>query len=108
MLNDFVLQYEKALSSRRRAQEDEDFRTLDSQPTLYSDYPIEVMAAKCYTRNIYEIFKKEWKASVDCGHEKISKDAEVVKYRVGYLAGNKEGWKTYSLYYEEKIVNFHS
>ncbi|GKE17125.1 FAR1-related sequence 5-like protein [Tanacetum coccineum] len=54
----------------------------------------EAMAAKCYTRNIYEIFKKEWKASGDCGHEKISKVYDLVKYRVGFIKGNKEHWKT--------------
>nr|XP_043639927.1 protein FAR1-RELATED SEQUENCE 5-like [Erigeron canadensis] len=39
------MQYDKAMSSRRMAEEDEDFRTVDSQPTLHSDHPIEVMAA---------------------------------------------------------------
>jgi hypothetical protein len=67
MLNEFVVQYDKAVSSRRSAEKDQDFRTLNSKPTLYSNHPIEEMAATCYTRNIYDIFKKEWKASFDCG-----------------------------------------
>nr|XP_043630028.1 protein FAR1-RELATED SEQUENCE 5-like [Erigeron canadensis] len=85
MLSDFVLQYDRAVSSRRDVEEDEDFRTLNSKPTLDTDHPIEAMAAKCYTRNIYDIFKKEWKATSDCGHEKISKDSDLVKYRVGHF-----------------------
>ncbi|GJY80344.1 FAR1-related sequence 5-like protein [Tanacetum coccineum] len=94
MLNDFVVQYDKAVNLRRSAQGEQDFRTLDSKPTLHSDHPIEAMAAKCYTRNIYEIFKKEWKGSGDCGHEKISKVYDLVKYHVGFIKGNKEHWKT--------------
>ena len=93
MLNDFVVQYDKALIARRSAEEDQDFRTRNSKPTLHGDHPIEAMAAECYTRNIYDIFKIEWKASSDCGHEKVSKDSHLVKYRVGYLQGNKEKWK---------------
>lgn len=58
MLNDFVVQYEKAVSLRRSAEEEQDFRTLNSKPKLQSDHPIEAMAAECYTRNIYGIFKK--------------------------------------------------
>ncbi|GJY62430.1 FAR1-related sequence 5-like protein [Tanacetum coccineum] len=94
MLNDFVVQYDKAVNARRSAEGDQDFRTLDSKPTLHSNHPIKAMAAKCYTQNIYEIFKKEWKASGDCGHEKISKAYDLVKYRVGFIKGNKEHWKT--------------
>nr|GFB96966.1 hypothetical protein [Tanacetum cinerariifolium] len=54
MLNDFIVQYDKALSARRGAKEDQDFRTMNSKPTLHGDHPIEAMAAECYTRNIYD------------------------------------------------------
>ncbi|GJZ19913.1 protein FAR1-related sequence 5 [Tanacetum coccineum] len=33
MLNDFVVQYDKAVNSRRSAEGEQDFRTLDSKPT---------------------------------------------------------------------------
>ena len=94
MLNEFVVQYDKAVSSRRSAEKDQDFRTLNSKPTLYSNHPIEEMAATCYTRNIYDIFKKEWKASFDCGHQILSTDGVKFIYRAGFLKGNKENWKT--------------
>ncbi|GJU04403.1 FAR1-related sequence 5-like protein [Tanacetum coccineum] len=48
MLNDFVVQYDKAVNSRRSAEGDQDFRTLDSKPTLHSNHPIEAMAAKYF------------------------------------------------------------
>ncbi|GJT59657.1 hypothetical protein Tco_1003190 [Tanacetum coccineum] len=47
MLNDFVVQYDKAVNSRRSAEGEQDFRTLDSKPTLHSHHPIKSMAAKC-------------------------------------------------------------
>ncbi|GJU35149.1 FAR1-related sequence 5-like protein [Tanacetum coccineum] len=93
ILHDFVQQYDKAISSRRGAEKDQDFRTLNSKPTLHGDHPIEAMAEECYTRKIYEIFRKEWKASFDCGHKKVIKDSCYVTYRVGYLQGNMENWK---------------
>ncbi|GJY31517.1 FAR1-related sequence 5-like protein [Tanacetum coccineum] len=46
MLNDFVQQYDKAVSSRRGVEKDQDFRTLNSKPSLQGDHPIEAMAAK--------------------------------------------------------------
>ncbi|GJV59726.1 protein FAR1-related sequence 5 [Tanacetum coccineum] len=91
MLNEFVVQYDKAVSSRRSVENDQDFRTLNSKPTLYSNHSIEEMAATCYTRNNYDIFKKEWKASFDCGHEILSTDGVKVIYRVGFLKVKTKG-----------------
>ncbi|GJS82356.1 FAR1-related sequence 5-like protein [Tanacetum coccineum] len=96
MLNDFVVQYDKAISSRRRAEAYQDFRTTNSKTTLHGDHPIEAITSECYTRNIYEVFKKEWKASFDFGHEKLNKDSYFVKYHVGYLNGNKRTRKLLS------------
>lgn len=45
MLNDFVIQYDKAVTSRRSAEEEQDFRTLNTKPTMYSGHSIEAMAA---------------------------------------------------------------
>lgn len=90
MLNEFVLQYEKAVTCRRGAEEDQNFRTLNSKPTLLSEHPIEAMAAKCYTRNMYDIFRKEWIDSLDRGHETLSKDSYFLRYRVGFLNGSRE------------------
>ncbi|CAI9277854.1 unnamed protein product [Lactuca saligna] len=44
MLNAFVLQYEKAVHTRRAAKEDEDFKTMKSRAVLSSVHPIEAKA----------------------------------------------------------------
>ncbi|KAK2989936.1 hypothetical protein RJ640_013860, partial [Escallonia rubra] len=45
------------------AEEDEDFKTMNSRAVLSSDLPIEAKAEEYYTRSVFEIFKKEWNAS---------------------------------------------
>ncbi|KAK2976155.1 hypothetical protein RJ640_006825, partial [Escallonia rubra] len=65
MLNEFVVKYDKAVYNRRYAEEDEDFKTMNSRVVLSSDHPIEVRAGECYTRSLFEIFKKEWNASFE-------------------------------------------
>lgn len=99
LLNDFVVQYDKAITSRREAEEDEDFKTRNSKAVLDSDHPIEKIAGDCYTRKMFEIFRKEWRAaSFDYFHEKILKMQSLIKYRVGSLKVDKEKWA---------IVDFH-
>ncbi|XP_023753804.1 protein FAR1-RELATED SEQUENCE 5-like [Lactuca sativa] len=44
MLNEFVVQYDKAVESRRVAEEDEDFKTMNSRPVLSLLHPIEAKA----------------------------------------------------------------
>ncbi|KAL7584490.1 protein FAR1-RELATED SEQUENCE 5-like [Lactuca sativa] len=44
MLNEFVVQYDKAIESRRSVEEDEDFKTMNSKPILSSIHPIEAKA----------------------------------------------------------------
>ena len=60
MLNEFVVQYDKAVASRRAVEEDEDFKTMNSKALLSSVHLIEAKAGACYTNKIFEIFKKEW------------------------------------------------
>ncbi|CAI9286921.1 unnamed protein product [Lactuca saligna] len=45
MLNEFIVHYDKAVESRRAAEEDEDFKTMNSRPVLFSVHPIEAKAA---------------------------------------------------------------
>ena len=44
MLNEFVIQFDKAVDTRRAAEEDEDFQTINSTPVLSSVHPIEAKA----------------------------------------------------------------
>ncbi|CAI9294313.1 unnamed protein product [Lactuca saligna] len=94
MLNEFVVQYDKAVASRRAAEEDEDFKTINSRPVLSSVHPIEAKAGECYTRKIFDIFKKEWiEANNNLTHETLSKSIEESKYQVGRLDVDKTYWR---------------
>ncbi|XP_052627548.1 protein FAR1-RELATED SEQUENCE 5-like [Lactuca sativa] len=97
MLNDFLVQYDKAVVSRRAAEEDEDFKTMNSRPVLSSIHPIEAKAGECYTRKVFEIFKKEWiEATNNLTHETLSKSTKEIKYRVGQLNVDKKYWRIVS------------
>ncbi|CAI9296203.1 unnamed protein product [Lactuca saligna] len=104
MLNDFLVQYDKAVASRRAAEEDEDFKTMNSRSVLSSIHPIEAKAGECYTRKVFEIFKKEWmEATSNLTHETISKSTEEIKYRVGQLDIDKKYWRIVTFYLSNKI-----
>ncbi|KAK2972450.1 hypothetical protein RJ640_003876, partial [Escallonia rubra] len=98
MLNEFVLKYDKAVYSRRYDKEDEDFKTMNSKAILSSDHPIEAKAGEWYTRSMFEIFKKEWNASVGCSHIILSKEPNFTKYKVGLITVDKGKWRT--VYYD--------
>ncbi|GAB2211082.1 hypothetical protein Droror1_Dr00016373, partial [Drosera rotundifolia] len=85
--------YDKVLVARRAVEEEEDFVTMDSKPTLIDYHLIEEQAGKCYTRKMFTVFSKEWKLSGFCGHERISKDDNVIRYRVGLLKLDKSFWR---------------
>ena len=44
MLNEFVIQFDKAVDTRIAVEEDEDFKTMNSKPFLSSIHPIEAKA----------------------------------------------------------------
>ncbi|CAI9284751.1 unnamed protein product [Lactuca saligna] len=74
MLNEFVVQYDKAVKSRRDDEEDEDFKTMNSRLVLSSVHPIEAKAGQCYTRKMFDTFKKEWtEAITNLTHETLTK-----------------------------------
>ncbi|KAK2976731.1 hypothetical protein RJ640_018204 [Escallonia rubra] len=77
--------------------------TTNSRAILSSDHPIEARAGECYTRSVFEIFKKEWNASVSCLHITLSKEPDVTRYRVGLITIDKEKWQTVH-YYSSKSV----
>ncbi|KAK2981152.1 hypothetical protein RJ640_013474, partial [Escallonia rubra] len=64
--------------NRRYAEEDEDFKTMNSRAVLSS----EVRAGECYTRSLFETFKKEWNASVSCSHITLSKELNITKWTI--------------------------
>ncbi|KAK2969093.1 hypothetical protein RJ640_013780, partial [Escallonia rubra] len=103
MLNEFVVKYDNAVYNRRYAEEDEDFKTMNSRAVLSSDHPIEARAGECYTRSVFEIFKKKWNASVSCSHITLSKEPDVTRYRVGLITVDKEKWRTSHYYSSESV-----
>ncbi|GJW97933.1 FAR1-related sequence 5-like protein [Tanacetum coccineum] len=90
MLNEFVIQFDKAVDTRRAAEEDEDFKTTNSRPILSSIHPIEAKAGECYTKKIFELFQKEWiEATTNLTHETKSKSEEKSSYWVGRVNVDK-------------------
>nr|KAJ0203496.1 hypothetical protein LSAT_V11C500292580 [Lactuca sativa] len=75
MLNEFV--------SQRAAEEDEDFKTMNSRPVLSSVHPIGAKPYQFYTRKMFDTVKKEWtEAITNLTHETITKTTEESTYRV--------------------------
>ncbi|KAI3514158.1 hypothetical protein L1887_12477 [Cichorium endivia] len=104
MLNEFVVQYDKAVESRRAAEEDEDFKTMNSSPILSSVHPIEAKAGQFYTRNMFEVFKKQWiEANCNLTHETLSKNTEEIKYRVGQVNIDKSYWRVVTFHFLDKL-----
>ncbi|KAK2995203.1 hypothetical protein RJ640_000508 [Escallonia rubra] len=103
MLNEFIVKYDKAVYNRRYAEEDEDFKTMNSRAVLSYDHPIEARAGACYTRSLFEIFKKEWNASVSCLHITLSKEPGVTRYKVGLITVDKEKWRIVHYYSSESV-----
>nr|XP_043616310.1 protein FAR1-RELATED SEQUENCE 5-like [Erigeron canadensis] len=104
MLNEFVIQYDKAVDDRRVAEEDEDFQTINTLPVLSSVHPIEAKASEVYTRKIFEVFKKEWiEATNNLTHETLSKSMEESSYKVGQLNVDKKYWRTVKFCFLNKV-----
>ncbi|GJY00538.1 hypothetical protein Tco_0357556 [Tanacetum coccineum] len=83
---------------RKAAEEDEYFKTMNSRPDLSSIHPIEAKAGECYTKNIFELFQKEWiEATTNLTYETKSKSEEKSSYWVGRVNVDKRYWR---------IVNF--
>ncbi|GKB26514.1 FAR1-related sequence 5-like protein [Tanacetum coccineum] len=104
MLNEFVIQYDKAVEARRAAEEDEDFKTMNSLPVLSSINPIEAKAGTSYTRKLFEVFKKEWvQATNNLTHESLSKNSDEIKYRVGQVNIEKKYWRIVTFRLSDKV-----
>ncbi|PWA58420.1 FAR1 DNA binding domain, FHY3/FAR1 family [Artemisia annua] len=104
MLNEFVIQFDKAVDTRRAAEEDEDFQTINSTPILSSVHPIEAKAGACYTKKIFEVFQKEWiEATKNLTHETKSKSEEKSSYWVGQVNVDKKYWRVVNFCFLDKL-----
>jgi SWIM zinc finger len=70
----FVIQLEKTVERIWQKESDEDFRSLNETPRLYSRNNIEVEARRIYTRSIYSLFKEILKDSSNGIVLEIEKD----------------------------------
>ncbi|XP_039146872.1 protein FAR-RED ELONGATED HYPOCOTYL 3-like [Dioscorea cayenensis subsp. rotundata] len=81
-LDEFVMQYDKALCDRRNDEENEDFKTLNSMPNFLSGHPIERCAGEVYTRAEFNIFQAELCESDSMLAERIRDGYDHAKYKV--------------------------
>uniref|UniRef100_A0A7N0VE28 SWIM-type domain-containing protein n=1 Tax=Kalanchoe fedtschenkoi TaxID=63787 RepID=A0A7N0VE28_KALFE len=99
-LNEFVVQYDKAVAARRKSEEDEDFSTLNSQPALITEHGIEKDAGRYYTRSIFQLFQREWHASLSLEHTK----RQISDMLVSYFVGSDREQQTVEYDSEQQIV----
>nr|KAJ0202100.1 hypothetical protein LSAT_V11C600332560 [Lactuca sativa] len=87
MLNEFFIQYDKAVESRRAVEEDEDFKTTNSRLCIQ----LKQNTCDCYTIKMFNVFKKEWtEATTNLTHETPRKNTEESTYRVRQLNVDKK------------------
>ncbi|XP_071735706.1 protein FAR1-RELATED SEQUENCE 5-like [Rutidosis leptorrhynchoides] len=104
MLNEFVAQYDKAVESRRAAEEDEDFKTMNTKAVYSSVNPIEVKAGTRYTSRMFDVFQKEWiQANNNLTHETLCKSAGEIKYKVGQVNVENVYWRTVTICLLDKL-----
>ncbi|XP_021979354.1 protein FAR1-RELATED SEQUENCE 12-like [Helianthus annuus] len=104
MLIEFVIQYDKVVEARRAAEEDEDFKSMNSKPVFSSVNPMEAKASSRYTRKLFDAFKKEWtEATFNLTHETVSKISKEVIYKVGQLGIDKIYWRNVTFRLSQKI-----
>ncbi|XP_077228322.1 protein FAR1-RELATED SEQUENCE 5-like [Tasmannia lanceolata] len=97
-LQEFVVQYEKAVVDRRKKEAEEDWRTKQSRAVLRTKSTLEADAAKYYTRVIFDMFQLEFVASIDCWEDIESENGNMTEYKVGMR--NEEEWRRYKVVYD--------
>ncbi|XP_076956854.1 protein FAR1-RELATED SEQUENCE 5-like [Bidens hawaiensis] len=104
MLNEFVVQYDKAVEARGVTEEDEDVGCMNSKPNFSSVNPIEAKAGSRYTKQLFKVFMNEWtQATFNLTHETISKSLEEINYNVGQLNIDKIYWRNVKFRLSDKL-----
>ncbi|RWR81878.1 protein FAR1-RELATED SEQUENCE 5 isoform X2 [Cinnamomum micranthum f. kanehirae] len=81
-MQDFVMQYERALASRYEMELEEDIRTTHTKPSLKTTLPIEKQAANTYTRTVFLKFQEEVFESLGYVANKVKEEEAVSTYEV--------------------------
>ncbi|KAH7665861.1 FHY3/FAR1 family protein [Dioscorea alata] len=79
-LDEFVMQYDKALCARRIDEENEDFKTLNSMANFRTGHPIERHGGEVYTKAMFSIFQAELRDSDSMLAERIRDGSDHAKY----------------------------
>ncbi|XP_042483655.1 protein FAR1-RELATED SEQUENCE 5-like isoform X2 [Macadamia integrifolia] len=82
-LLEFVKQYETVVARRREKEADAEFKSLVSLPQLETPSPIEMHGRQVYTRRVFEIFKKNFSASLGLSAADVSSEGSIRKFKVG-------------------------
>ncbi|XP_077223348.1 protein FAR1-RELATED SEQUENCE 9-like [Tasmannia lanceolata] len=96
-LQEFVVQYEKAVVDRRKIEAEEDWRIKSSRTVFRTKSTIEADAAEYYTRVIFDMFQLEFLASIDCWEDIESENENITEYKVGI---RNEEWRRYKVVYD--------
>ncbi|XP_042483653.1 protein FAR1-RELATED SEQUENCE 5-like [Macadamia integrifolia] len=78
----FVKQYERVVAKRREKEADAESKSLNL-PQLESQSPIEMHGGQVYTRRVFEIFKKNFSASLSLSAVDVSSEGSIRKFKVG-------------------------
>ncbi|GJW09833.1 FAR1-related sequence 5-like protein [Tanacetum coccineum] len=99
-VEDFESQWLSTLEEQLKAEEDEDFKTMNSRPVLSSIHPIEAKAGKLLLSIMFQpLFCEQTtiEATTNLTHETKSKSEEKSSYWVGRVNVDKKYWR---------IINF--
>ncbi|XP_058102343.1 protein FAR1-RELATED SEQUENCE 5-like isoform X2 [Magnolia sinica] len=90
-IEEFIMQYERALASRYEKELEEDIRTTHTKPNLKTRLPIEKQAANAYTRVVFLRFQEEIYESLGYVANKVE-DGAVSTYAVSPFEDQRRAW----------------
>uniref|UniRef100_A0ACD5YPL9 Uncharacterized protein n=1 Tax=Avena sativa TaxID=4498 RepID=A0ACD5YPL9_AVESA len=89
-LPDFIEEYEKFITSLRRNELEEDYKSRSTNPVpFFPDLPMLKIASESFTRNLYSDFEEELKKSFTLSCTLLSQDGTISTYK--FMPTNCEG-----------------
>eukprot|EP00262_Sarcandra_glabra_P020911 TRINITY_DN8520_c0_g6_i1.p1 TRINITY_DN8520_c0_g6~~TRINITY_DN8520_c0_g6_i1.p1 ORF type:complete len:441 (-),score=69.89 TRINITY_DN8520_c0_g6_i1:175-1386(-) len=101
-LQEFVINYEKALMRKFEKETIEDFDAGDKQPTLISILKFEEQLSQIYTLNIFRKFQREMQKCLNCTISLVRNDGEIKVYEVKEYLRDK--MHTYEVSFNEEKI----
>ncbi|KAF6140729.1 hypothetical protein GIB67_035156 [Kingdonia uniflora] len=100
-LHEFVIQYDRALTSRREKEKRQDFISHQTKPNLKTSWQAEARASEIYTTKIFLKFQDEYVHTLDMFIDSIGQDGTLCEYRVSSFASRS---RTVTFNVAENIV----